>query len=366
MTRVAARLTTVAAFAAVVATGLGCSPCAEAPGSLCRIAGTGEMGFNGDGKPARETDFYQVTAARRGPDGTVYAMDFNNHRLRRITADGVVETVIGTGDHLFATPGSPPAESPLENPVDFAFSPEGVLHLVMLHDPRVLRVGDTVEVAAGTVRIGDTGDDGPALQAQFTQLAGIAFAPDGRIFLADNLTHRIRVVGTDGIVRAVAGTGVPGYSGDGGPAAVAQLDGPRGLAVATDGTLYVADPGNHVVRRIRPDGTIDTFAGTGGRGFSGDGGPANAAELSQPSGVAVGPDGAVYIADTGNERIRRVDGSGTIDTVVGTGERGVEGDNGPAREAQLSGPYGIDVDAQGRLLIAELRSGTVSVVYPAE
>lgn len=352
------------AAAVLVAAVSACAPCAEEPGSLCRIAGTGERGFNGDGRAARETDFYQVTAARRGPDGTLYVMDFNNHRLRRITANDTVETVVGTGDHLFAVPGSPPAQSPLENPVDFAFSPDGVLHLVMFHDPRVLRIGDTVEIAAGTVRSGDTGDDGPALQAQFTQLAGIAFAKDGRMFLADNLTHRVRVVGTDGIVRAVAGTGVPGYSGDGGPATSAQLTGPRALAVDAEGTLYVADPGNHVVRRIHADGTIDTFAGTGRRGYGGDGGPANAAEFSQPSGVAVGADGAVYIADTGNERIRRVGADGTVHTVAGNGERGLDRDDCPALEAQLNGPYGIDVDAEGRLLISELRSGTVSVVFP--
>lgn len=350
-------------FAVLVVLGAtGCDPCQHQPGTLCRIAGTGESAFNGDGKTALDTAFYQVSQARFGPDGLLYAMDFNNHRLRRVTAKGTVETVVGTGDHNFATDGAGELETALENPVDFAFSPDGVLHLVMLHDPRVLQVRDgVVHVIAGVADPGDSGDGGPARLAAFTQLTGIAFAADGTIYVADELANRVRAIRPDGVVIPIAGTGAEGFGGDGGKATSAQLHGPRNLAVGPDGSLYIADAGNHVIRRVRPDGLIETIAGTGEEGFSGDGGPASAAKLNRPRGVAISADGTLYIADTGNERIRRVAADGTIATIAGTGERGTDGNGGEATKAQVSAPSSASLSAdETKLLIGELGSGTVS------
>lgn len=353
----------VAAAALVAALAAGCTPCDEETGTLCRIVGTGKSGFNGDGHAPRDTDFYAITAARRGPDGLLYVMDYNNHRLRRVTADDKVETVVGTGEHAYAIAGKPGPESPLENPVDFAFSPDGTLHLVMMHDPRVLKLVDgKVEIAAGVASLGDEGDGGPALQARFSQLAGIIFGADGSMFLADEVAHRVRVVRPDGTVHAVAGTGAPGYSGDGRAATQARLDSPRGLALDANGNLFVADAGNDVIRRVGTDGVITTVAGTGAAGYSGDGGEATAAQLRHPEGVAIGPDGALYIADTDNHRVRRV-ANGIIETVAGNGERGTGGENDDAKSAQLSAPYAVAFDDDGDLLISETRTGTLSVVY---
>lgn len=342
-----------------------CSPCDEAPGTFCRIAGSGRTGFNGDGLTARETDFYQVTAARRGPDGLVYVMDFNNHRLRRVGNDGNVQTVVGNGEHDVAREGEPATSSPLENPIDFAFSPDGVLHLVMLHDARVLRIVDgKVEVFAGGESLGDSGDGGPARSARFTQLAGMVFAKDGTLYLADELTHRVRRV-QNGVVHPVAGTGEPGFSGDGAVARQAQLSYPRGLALdAAEEHLYIADAGNNVVRRVRlANGLIETVAGTGESGGSGDGGPAMEARLDRPSGVVVAEDGTLYIADTDNHRVRRVTPDGMIQTVAGTGTRGSEGGGGTATEAQLAGPFGLAFDGPDKLIVSELRGSAAGILY---
>lgn len=343
----------------------GCAPCSAEPGVLCVVAGTGATGFNGDGHKALQTDFYQVSAARRGPDGLLYVMDFNNHRLRRMTADGTVETVVGDGNHDFAIDGAAPTETPLENPVEFAFSPSGTLHLIMLHDPRVLQVKDgVVRVIAGSDAVGDTGDGGPARLAQFTQLTGIAFGADGSIYLADELANRVRKIGPDGVVVPFAGTGEPGFGGDGGPAVDAKLTEPRGLALGPEGSVYIADAGNHVIRRVRPDGIIETVAGRGGEhGFSGDGGPATSALLDRPRGVAVAADGVIFVADTNNDRVRRVDAEGIITTIAGTGVHGEDHANGDALEAELSAPSSVALDANGaKLLIAELGNSRVAEV----
>jgi hypothetical protein len=344
----------------------GCArECRPQPGELCRIAGTGALGFNGDGRKAQDTDFYLVTRARRGPDGLLYVMDYNNHRLRRVNADGRVVTVVGNGTHDFAAPGALAPESPLENPVDFDFGPHGRLFLVMAHDPRVLTVDDEgkVQVVAGTGFLGDSGDGGDALLAEFSELTAIALAPDGSIFLSDGQANRVRVVRPSGVVEAVAGTGERGAVGDGGPATLAQLSTPRGLALDAAGNLYIADSLNHRVRRVAPGGTLTTVAGTGERGFDGDGGPGTQARFNRPSGLALHADGTLYIADTGNHRLRSLAPDGTVTTVAGTGEQGQEGDGGPATRAQLDGPMHLALDAdQTHLLFGELQGSTAGVL----
>lgn len=249
--------------------------------------------------------------------------------------------------------------TPLENPIDFAFDAEGAIVLVAYHDPRILRVGaaGVVEVLAGTGDLGDDGDGGPALSAHFTQLAGMAIAVDGRIAVSDDKTHRVRVFfGTT--VEAVAGeSGNAGFVGDGGLAMNARLSSPRGLAFDVMGNLYVADTGNHRVRRVGVDGVIETVAGVGTAGDDGDEGPATDAQLRSPEGVFVATDGSLYIADTGNHRIRRVDATGTISTFAGS-TRGSSGDGGPLLAAQLQNPSRVDVSDEA-VLIADQRNHLV-------
>jgi NHL repeat len=353
----------VAALVWFAGCGEGAEPCGK-PGQICLVAGTGELAFNGDHRRASETSFYLPTAVRPAPDGSVLVMDFNNMRLRRVREDGRVETVAGSGLHLLAVTGVSALESPFENPIDFALTPDGEILIVSLHDPRVLRVDTrgTLDALAGTGEPRYAGDGPSALEASFIELTGIALAPDGSVFVADGGASCVRVLRPDGSVATVAGGLARGYDGDGGPAEWALLDYPQGLAVDEDGNLFIADSRAHVVRKVDAAGTIETVAGTGEAGFDGDDGPAAAAALREPEGVFASESGELFISDTGNNRVRRVDSAGLITTIAGTGEAGYSGDGGPALSAQLNGPSRLWV-SEGRVYIPDARNGVVRVVH---
>ncbi len=341
-------------------------PC-EGEGVICHVAGTpGVADFNGDGRPAGETALNLPSAARRGPDGLLYVMDFNNMRLRCRVDAGVVDTIAGSGVHAFAFHNRPALESPLENPIDFSFLPDGRIVLVSLHDPRVLMLDPdgTLRLLAGTGDVGNGGDERPADGAQFNELAAVVVGADGSIFVSDQLENRVRVIRPDGNVYAFAGTGEEGDAGDGGPATDARLFHPEGLALDAQGNLFIADTYNHRVRRVdATTGLITTVAGTGAEGLDGDGGPATGAELRFPRGVSVDPDGRLYIADTMNHRVRRVERDGTIVTVAGS-TRGHGGDGALATAAELAGPAYLEATGDA-LYIADQHNQAVRVVLLA-
>ena len=214
----------------------------------------------------------------------------------------------------------------------------------------------TITTFAGTGVPGFSGDGGPAVQAQLNLPGDVAVDGAGNVYVADTNNHRIRKVdpsGTTATITTIAGTEESGFSGDGGAAVQAQLNLPHGVAVDGSGNVYIADTNNHRIRRVDSSGTTTTIAGTGVSGFSGDGGAAVQARLNSPHGVAVDGSGNVFIADTNNHRIRRVDSSGTITTIAGTGVSGFSGDGGPAVQAQLYLPHGVAVDGFGNVYIAD-------------
>lgn len=331
--------------------------CGAHVGDVCLVAGTGDLGFNRDGLRPEDTDLFLPSAARRGPDGLLYIMDFNNQRLRRIGDDGRVEAVVGSGFHAIAATGIPVLDTPLENPIDFRFLSDGRLVFVSYHDPRVLEVtaDGTLNSIAGADdgvvgMVGDEGDGGPAIDAQFMQLDGIAVTPDDTIYVSDSLANRVRKI-EDGMITTVAGTGDPDYSGDGGPATQAALHWPTALELDGDGNLLITDTFNHAIRRLATDGTITTLVGTGVEGREGDGGPATQAQLSEPFGIALDDDGTLYIGDRGNFEVRRVDSDGIIETIAGTGVEGL-GENGPATESTLGSVARVALDGD-ELLVAD-------------
>ncbi|MGZ8237201.1 MAG: PKD domain-containing protein, partial [Methylobacter sp.] len=266
----------------------------------------------------------------------------------------VISTVAGTGLAGYAGDGGPAVQAKLAFPRGIAIAPDGSLYIADPGNFRIRRVGadGTITTVAGTSQEGYSGDGGPATQAQLASPTSIAIGPDGSLYIADDENYRIRRVGADGIITTVAGTGQFGDAGDGGPATQAQLEQPYGVAVGPDGSLYFSDRFSDRIRRVGADGIITSVAG-GGDNEGGDGGPATEARLSFPEGIAIGQDGSLYIADTDNHRIRRVGADGIITTVAGTGQQGYAGDGGPATQAQLSRPGGVAVDADGSLYIAD-------------
>lgn len=225
-----------------------------------------------------------------------------------------------------------------------------------------ITIGGSVTVVAGNGTQGFWGDNGPASAAELNSPSAVAVAEDGTLYIADTGNQRIRVVQV-GRIHTFAGSGIRGYSGDGGPATFASLNHPVALALDSAGALLVCDQGNQRVRRIS-DGQIATIAGSGTQGFSGDGGAATAAELNEPSGLAANPDGRIFVADTANQRIRVISVAGVIATFAGTGVAGESGDSNQAANAQLSRPAGLALDAAGNLFIADENNHRLRRIAP--
>lgn len=335
---------------------------------IATIAGTGVAGINGDGLAPLASTLYLPQDVTWGPDNELYLADWNNHRIRCLRASGV-ETVAGTGELGEAADGDA-LYVQFNHPTNVTFDDQGRMLVAAWHNSLVKRVDFTTgfaETVAGTGARAFGGDGGPALTARLDLPSAVVVDSAGRMVIADQANFRLRRVNLDGTIETICGTGQPGYAGDGGPANAAQLSAPIGQAappasrIAIDGEdrIYIADTGNHVVRMIDTDGVIYTIAGTGRPGYDGDGGPAASAQLDTPSDVAVGPNGIIYVADTNNHAVRRIRPDGIIDTVAGTGERGFGGDGGAAQEALLDRPYGVEVAPNGTLYIADTHNHRV-------
>ena len=220
----------------------------------------------------------------------------------------------------------------------------------------------TIRTVAGNGANGYAGDGGAATDAQLFDPWGLAVDGSGNLYIADQLNNRLRKVAPDGTITTLAGTGTSGYTGDGSAATSAKLYHPCGVALDSAGNLYIADTANHVVRKVATGGTITTVAGSGTAGFAGDGAAATSAQLNTPIGLAVDAAGNLYIADSGNLRIRKVAAGGTITTVAGNGFSGRSGDGGAATSASLGNPQGVAVDAAGNLFIADTFNNVIRKV----
>jgi hypothetical protein len=326
----------------------------DEPGTVCTVAGTGLARFDGDG-PALSRSFYFPIDITFDSQGRPLVMDWNNLRLRRVNADGSLETVMGLDFEDFPTDGALAKDTPLHHASDIEFDANGNLFVAGDHVPVVFRVGinDRVFTVAGTSEYGYAGDGGSALKARLSTPFGVLPDDEGGLYIADVDAHVIRHVRSNGIIETVAGTGERGYSGDGGPATAAKLAGPARMQLDADGNLYFCETKSHVVRKVDTSGVIHTIAGTGVRGYSGDGGPATAAELDTPYDIRFAPDGDLYIADTGNHVIRRIDARGRIATVVGTGSPGFSGDGRPSDVCVLNRPSAIEFGPDGSLWICD-------------
>ena len=298
--------------------------------------------------------------------GNLYVADRYNHRVRRVGADGIITTIAGNGTPGHAGDGGPATDSELHCPTGVALDAAGNLYIADSFSYRIRRVSTDgiITTVGGNGTLGCAGDGGPAAGAELSDPAGVAVDVAGNLYIADYHNYRIRRVDASGTISTVAGNGAYGYDGDGGPATAASFSDPAGVAVDAAGNLYIADSSNNRIRKVDSDGIIATIAGNGTIGNAGDGGPATAARLSWPTGVALDAAGNLYIADTNNERIRRVDTSGIITTVAGTEYNGQSnnGDGGIATSALFSRPLSVALDSAGNLYITDTGSDRIRQV----
>ncbi|RZB33837.1 MAG: hypothetical protein SRB2_03673 [Desulfobacteraceae bacterium Eth-SRB2] len=318
-------------------------------------AGNGTNGYSGDGGPATQAQLSYAFDIAVDAVGNLYIADAYNSCIRKVDTSGIIATVAGTGTWGYSGDGGPATQAQLDFPYDVAVDAAGNLYIADRGNDCIRRV-DVNGIITTVAGKGPNyiGDGGPATQGQLYMPDGVAVDAWGNFYIADTWHHRIRKVDTSGIITTVAGNGIAGYSGDGGPATEARIWSPRDVAVDATGNLYIADDeSNQCIRKVDTSGIITTVTGNGYPGYSGDGGPASEAQLNYPQSVAVDAAGNLYIADADNIRIRNVDTSGIIGTVAGTGTWGYTGDGGPATEARLNVPYGVAVDAAGNLYIAD-------------
>ncbi len=280
---------------------------------------------------------------------------------------GTITTVAGTGVCGFSGDGGSATQAQLKGPAGLATDGMGNLYIADLgnHVIRKVTPFGTITTVAGTGAPGYNGDDKPATNAQLAAPTDVAVDPLGQsLYIADNGNHRIRRVDlTTGMITTVAGTGQQGFSGDGGPSTAATLSYPSGVALDALGNLYIADSQNHRIRKVDVNGIITTVAGNGARGFSGDNGPATAASFKEPVAVAVSSTGFLFVADTADHRVRRIDPSGTITTVAGNGTF-MAPNPGPATQSSIRWPQALAVDALGNLYIADFGSHMILRLDP--
>ena len=360
-------------------------------GEIHTLVGTGKAGVGGDGGLASEALLSGPQAVAVDAAGNVFIADWNNRRIRRVNPGGRIDTIAGRIDrqHVVVQAG---ATADLTLPCDVTVTPQGHLLVVEqgtrrlralvphqptaspLVTPKVVKYQPPAparplpppltgvliaDVFAGDGNPGYDGDGGHRLSVQFAAPRGIAVDDAGRVLIADAGNHRIRRIDLDGRVWTVAGTGIPGFSGDGSDATTAQLNRPHHVVVDSDGSLFIADAGNFRVRRVSPQGRIDTVVGGNAPGSSGDGGPAVLALLREPVGVALDGLGRLYVVDAPDHRVRRVDVNGNINTIAGTGTRGASGNGGAGTEASVGFPQRVVIDSAGDVLISQLQAGVV-------
>ncbi|HJT88176.1 MAG TPA: NHL repeat-containing protein, partial [Bryobacteraceae bacterium] len=339
----------------------------DAKGLLTRIAGNSRAGFSGDGGPAVQAQLNSPEGVAIDGSGDVFIADTGNNRVREVTPDGNINTVAGTGVPGWEGDGGPANQALLHAPMGVAVDANGNLYIADTANASIREVttDGNINTFAGVGYAAFTGDGGPANSAQLNQPQDVTVAPNGAIFIADTGNGHIRMVTSDGNINSVAGNGGVGYAGDGSVATSAELGVPMAVAADSAGNYYLAEFQNNRIRKVDSKGNISTIVGNGNLGFSGDGAAATSASLNQPTGVAVDGSGNLYIADQWNLRIRKVDSSGNITTIAGSGVLSYSGDGGPAANAQLSTPQGGAVDRAGNLYIADSRNGAIRQVSTA-
>ncbi len=334
------------------------------PGGLITTIAGSTPGHSGENVNATSAQLAYPSKAVVAPTGDIYIADGGNHQIRRVSPGGVITTIAGTGQSGFPKETDLALSSLFTYPRDIAVDASGNLLVLDTGNGRLWRFtpGGRLSAVAGSGVFGFYGDQGPARDAQLASPWGMAVDRGGVIYIADTMNNRVRRIGTDGVITTIAGLNESGFSGDNGQATFARLNRPTAIAVDGSGNVYVADTGNNRIRKIDSRGIITTIAGTATGGFSGDNGPGTSAQLNMPESLALDAAGNLYIADTSNHRVRKLSPQGIMSTVAGS-DTGA-GDNGPALNALLFQPSGLAFDSSGNLYIADTLNNRIRRVSP--
>jgi sugar lactone lactonase YvrE len=351
-----------------VLTACGGGGSAEKAPTLKTVAGDGGSQL-GDGGPATNAGLCGPTDVALDAEGNMYISDTGEYcsgpggrTVRKVDPDGTITTVAGTGEYGFSGDGGPATKARLDFPNAVAVDREGNLYISDGLNYRIRKVDKSgiITTFAGTGEEVYSGDGGPATSAKLTEPDQMTFDDRGNLYFVDYTS--VRKIDPSGTITTVAGTGQEGFSGDGGPATEAKFEA-NALALDRKGNMYIADTENNRIRKVDRDGIIHTVAGAGKEGYSGDGGPATEAALNLPTGIAVDGEGNLFIACHHNSRIRKVDKDGTITTVAGTGQMGFNREKGPARKVMLNQPWDVYFDDDsGDLYIADSFNSRIRAV----
>jgi trimeric autotransporter adhesin len=343
---------------------------------ITTIAGNDTSGFSGDGGPAQAAKLSNPTSAWPDTHGNLYISDGLNGRIRKVSAAGIITSIAGNGTHTFSGDGGPALMAGIYLASSVEADTAGNIYIGEQppsgnpYGARVRKISHGIDdttfiitTIAGGGCPGYCGDGGPATAAGLENVCAIAIDKAGNVYTVDNVNNRIRKVNSAGVITTMGGTGTAGYSGDSGPATAAQFSGPVGVAVDYSGNIYISDGYNNRIRKVNTAGMITTIAGTGAAGFSGDGGQATAAQIHFPIGIAVDATGNIYFVDSRNLRIREINTAGIITTIAGNGTLGNSGDGGPATAAEFATPSGVSVDGAGNVYISDGSAHIVRKIY---
>ena len=334
--------------------------CAAAQGVITTFAGNGTVASSGDGGQAAQASFGRVDSVAGDSLGNVYFPDESFHRVRMVDANGVITTFAGTGSAGYSGDGGPAVQATINTPTGVCVDARNNVYLNDLGNRRVRKITPQgiITTVAGNGTLGSSGDGGSAIAASFNIPIRCAVDKAGNLYIVDQGLHRVRKVDTNGNISNFAGTGTQGFSGDGGPAANASMNNPTAAAFDAAGNLYITDQANQRIRRVDTGGVVQTIAGTGTAVYGGDGGPATQATFNFPGTPAIDSAGSIFIVDSTANRIRRIQG-GTINTVAGTGARGFGGDGGAPLQAMFADAFGIAIDAAGNMYIGDTANNRI-------
>ena len=331
---------------------------------ITTVVGNGTSGYSGDGGQASAAKLNFPTGVTLDAVGNLYIADYNNNRIRKINTAGIITTIAGNGTAGFLGDGGQATNAELYQPNEVIIDAAGNLYIADVFNNRIRKVTTQgiISTVVGNGVFGYSGDGGLATAAELSNASQVVLDATGNMFIADQRNNVIRKVNTTGIISTVVGNGVAAYAGDGGQATACEINYVDGVAIDASGNLYIADQGNSRIRKVNTSGIINTIVGTGLAGYSGDGGQAAIAELFNATTIKIGCGGNLYITDYGNNRIRMVNTAGIITTIVGNGTGAYSGDGGQATAAEINTPVGIALDAACNLYIADASNNVIRKV----